>query len=42
MNLLLSCVALAYFGVIAVIAEGKPANPNTLKSNKNKRGLNRR
>lgn len=25
MNLFMACVAVAYFGIIAVIAEGKPA-----------------
>lgn len=42
MNLLIGCVALAYFGIVAVIAEGKPTAPHTLKSSKSKRGLHRR
>lgn len=42
MNLVIGCLALTYFGIIAVIAEGKPTAPNTLKNSKNKRGLKRR
>lgn len=42
MNLVIGCLALAYFAVIAVIAEGKPRSPNTLKNHKSKRGLKRR
>ncbi len=42
MHLLFGFIAFASFGLVAVIAEGKPRNHNTLKNHKNKRGLSRR
>lgn len=42
MNLVIGGLALGYFAIIAIIAEGKPRSPNSLKNNKSKRGLKRR
>lgn len=40
MNLIIGGLALGYFAIIAIIAEGKPRSPNTLKNNKSKQSKN--
>jgi len=42
MHVILGFIAVACFGLVAVIAEGKPQAHNTLKTPRNKRGLSRR
>jgi len=42
MQVILGFIAVACFGLVAVIAEGKQQAPNTLKTPRNKRDLSRR
>lgn len=42
MNLIIGGLALGFFAIIAIIAEGKPRRINTLRNNKSKHGLKKR